>query len=40
MPVDRETWNPGETEFKVPGHISHFATCPQADQHRRRDRGA
>lgn len=22
----------------VPAHVSHFATCPQADQHRRTER--
>ena len=26
---------PGEVHY-YPGHISHFATCPNADQHRRR----
>ena len=26
---------PGEVHY-YPGHISHFATCPNANQHRRR----
>lgn len=35
MPVDAGTVQEGETLF-VPGrHTSHFATCPQADQHRK-----
>ena len=36
MPVDANSVTPGERVFDVQaGHISHFATCPQADDHRR-----
>ncbi len=35
MPVDADTVIPGDSVF-VPGrHISHFATCPQANEHRK-----
>lgn len=35
MPVDAETVTEGDTQFeKDAGHISHFATCPNAASHR------
>ena len=39
MPIDAETVAPGEYELELApkgGHVSHFATCPNANQHRRR----
>lgn len=40
MPVDAHTVGDGDQVFDVTrGHISHFATCPQADDHRR-ERGS
>jgi len=37
MPVDADSVNPEDDEFEVAkGHISHFSTCPNSDQHRRR----
>lgn len=37
IPVDLASADPAHQNFDpVMGHISHFATCPQADQHRRR----
>jgi hypothetical protein len=37
MPVDAESATPGDTQFEAAaGHISHFATCPDAKQHRQR----
>lgn len=36
MPTDAETVTRGDTQFEeAAGHISHFATCPQAASHRR-----
>jgi hypothetical protein len=37
MPVDAATVAPGDERF-VPdhGHVAHWSTCPEADQHRRR----
>lgn len=36
MPVDADTVEPQDTEFHPESdHVSHFATCPNADQHRR-----
>jgi hypothetical protein len=35
MPVDAETATAGDTQFEeAAGHISHFATCPNAASHR------
>lgn len=34
-PVDIEGWEPQDTEYQPGKHISHFATCPHADHHRR-----
>lgn len=36
MPVDAETVEEGEELFDPKRHTSHFATCPQAGEHRRR----
>jgi hypothetical protein len=36
MPVDADTVEPEDQELELPRHISHFATCPNANQHRRR----
>lgn len=39
MPVNVDTINPEDKIF-VPGrHVSHFATCPQAAQHRKKESG-
>lgn len=36
MPVNADTVKEGATEFdRAAGHISHFSTCAQADEHRR-----
>jgi hypothetical protein len=37
MPVDADTWTQGDPHLFDPelGHISHFATCPNADDHRK-----
>ncbi|MEY4760642.1 MAG: hypothetical protein RLZZ200_498 [Pseudomonadota bacterium] len=35
MPVDEGTVEAGDYEFDSKRHKSHFATCAQADQHRR-----
>lgn len=35
MPVDADTVAPEDDELDLTKHISHFATCPNADQHRR-----
>jgi hypothetical protein len=40
MPVDADTATRGDTQFDPQaGHISHYATCPQAKDHRKRDGG-
>jgi hypothetical protein len=41
MPVDAETVGSGDMHLDLKKHIPHFATCPQAAQHRRStsDRG-
>lgn len=37
MPTDADTVSVGDTEFDPDSaHISHFATCPRADSHRKR----
>ena len=37
MPVDADTVEPDDTEYDPEGdHVSHFATCPNADQHRKK----
>lgn len=36
MPVNAETVKPGETRYDMnKGHVSHFATCPKAAEHRK-----
>lgn len=35
MPVDADTVKPEDEAFDSAVHISHFATCPNASQHRR-----
>ncbi len=35
MPVDADTVEPGDEEYFPPRHISHFATCPNAKNHRK-----
>ena len=35
MPVDAETVDEADDAFDHKRHVNHFATCPQADQHRR-----
>jgi hypothetical protein len=39
MPVDADTWVQGQPPIFNPdlGHITHFATCPNADQHRKQN---
>jgi hypothetical protein len=34
MPVDASSFTPGDIEFDSKKHVSHFATCPNADKHR------
>lgn len=34
MPVDADTVEPSDTEMDLSRHQSHFASCPQAQQHR------
>lgn len=35
MPVDADTVEADDEELDLSRHISHFSTCPQANQHRR-----
>jgi hypothetical protein len=35
MPVDADTVEPEDETFNGEKHVSHFATCPNANQHRR-----
>jgi hypothetical protein len=37
MPVDADTVEPGDDvlELDLSRHMSHFATCPNADKHRK-----
>lgn len=35
MPVDAHSVKPEDDEFEPGRHVSHFSTCPQANQHRR-----
>ena len=39
MPVDDATVDEGDEMFDHTKHKSHFATCPNADKHRKRSRG-
>lgn len=36
MPVDADTVEPEDDDLDLSRHVSHFATCPQSGQHRRR----
>lgn len=36
MPVDADTVEPEDDQFDPARHKSHFAICPNADQHRKR----
>lgn len=36
MPVDADTVEADDDELDLSRHVSHFATCPNANQHRRR----
>jgi hypothetical protein len=36
MPVDADTVEPEDEELDLTRHKSHFATCPNANQHRKR----
>lgn len=35
MPVDADTVLPEDSEYTPPRHISHFATCPNSEKHRK-----
>jgi hypothetical protein len=35
MPVDADTVEAEDDELDLAKHVSHFATCPQAQQHRK-----
>lgn len=35
MPTDAETVDPGDGKWDNEKHTSHFATCPQANEHRK-----
>lgn len=35
IPVNAETVEPGDEQLELPRHISHFATCPNANTWRR-----
>lgn len=37
MPVNADTVEPGDVDYEHGRHVAHWATCPQASQHRRRD---
>lgn len=39
MPVDVDGVLEDDTEFDAARHKSHFATCPQAEQHRKARNG-
>ena len=36
MPVDADTVEAEDDALDLPRHVSHFATCPNANQHRKR----
>jgi hypothetical protein len=40
MPVDAGSVEPDDDRYMAGKHVSHFATCPQAGQHRRRQSGS
>lgn len=35
MPVDAASVRYGDKKFEPPRHVTHFSTCPNADQHRK-----
>lgn len=35
MPIDADSVEPHDDELDLAKHVSHFRTCPNADQHRR-----
>lgn len=35
MPVDADSVEPEDEQFDSDKHVSHFSTCPHANQHRR-----
>lgn len=35
MPVDADTVEADDEDLDLSRHVSHFATCPDADRHRR-----
>jgi hypothetical protein len=36
IPIDAATVLPEDVNLELPRHVSHFATCPDADKFRRR----
>jgi hypothetical protein len=36
MPTNADTVTPEDSTFSKPRHVSHFATCPNADNHRKK----
>jgi hypothetical protein len=40
MPIDAATFKVGDKVFDHTRHMSHFATCPYAEQFRRRKPGS
>lgn len=36
IPVDAATVEPEDQQLQLPRHVSHFATCPDADKFRRK----
>ena len=36
IPVDADTVEPGDEVYEHGRHVSHFSTCPQSDQWRKR----
>lgn len=38
MPTDADTVEAHDTEFEYGRHVSHFSTCANADQHRKKPR--
>lgn len=38
MPVDAESVTEGDEEFDKDVHVSHFATCPDANKFRKREK--
>jgi hypothetical protein len=38
MPIDADTVEADDEEIDLDRHVSHFATCPDADKFRKRER--